>query len=455
MAIQPIKFLVSPSATATNGSKTITVTGNVDCSHVYSGTAIALGTRQVVEAVSGTKPDGSGNSVITLRDSWAEPTTTAKLVAFNTIEGLAEAVRRAREVVQASEAALSGNISYMGDHSAAAGNFPAAPGEGLGSQIYRISIAGTISGRDYKVGELIYYDQYFNQWRSFFDGFGSAAQRHVGNGTADLPDNARLNERLGTAGNLGNAAQRNVMTSPTDTTTPNALMPRGAFGLGQSATRRATQLDDEFVNSFSSTSATWNNSPYPGLDANNQGGAITLKHEDSTYWWNLWFGLGRDEIRFRRIAAGIAGAWRTLYQNSNIVGVVSHSAGMPTGGILYYGENPTGKYLLLADGTGFWWKRVNFSGLVINPAANGNLNTSINCDISQPFSLLDPVISLSAAVCKTSGGQIVYVAKQDSGLPIIVNTGHMPSTSWPYLDTVGTAVITNGYYELSAVGRWY
>lgn len=213
MAIQPIKFLVSPSATATNGSKTITVTGNVDCSHVYSGTAIALGTRQVVEAVSGTKPDGSGNSVITLRDDWTDPTTTAKLVAFNTIEGLAEAIRRAREVVQASEAALSGNVSYMGDHSAATGNFPAAPGEGLGSQIYRISIAGTISEREYKVGELIYYDQYFSQWRSFFDGFGTAAQRNAGTGTADLPDNDQLNLRLGTTGNLGNAAQRNVGTA--------------------------------------------------------------------------------------------------------------------------------------------------------------------------------------------------------------------------------------------------
>ncbi|KOO57275.1 hypothetical protein WH43_14380 [Rheinheimera sp. KL1] len=41
-----------------------------------------------------------------------------------------------------------------------------------------------------------------------------------------------LEWRLGTAGNLGTAAQRNVMTSPTDATTPDALMPRGAFGVG-------------------------------------------------------------------------------------------------------------------------------------------------------------------------------------------------------------------------------
>lgn len=43
---------------------------------------------------------------------------------------------------------------------------------------------------------------------------------------------AALDTRLGTTGNLGTAAQRNAMTSPTDTTTPDALMPRGAFGAG-------------------------------------------------------------------------------------------------------------------------------------------------------------------------------------------------------------------------------
>lgn len=37
------------------------------------------------------------------------------------------------------------------------------------------------------------------------------------------------------AKNLGTAASRNVMTSPTDMETPNALMPRGAFGIGDFA----------------------------------------------------------------------------------------------------------------------------------------------------------------------------------------------------------------------------
>lgn len=41
-----------------------------------------------------------------------------------------------------------------------------------------------------------------------------------------------LNIRLGTTGNLGTAAQRPVMNSPIDAVTPEALMPRGAFGWG-------------------------------------------------------------------------------------------------------------------------------------------------------------------------------------------------------------------------------
>lgn len=103
MAINSIKFITSASATATNGSKTITVTGSVDCRNIYSGSAVFLGTRQVVEAVAGTAPNASGVSTITLRNNWLDPNTTGRLVVFNSIEGLAEAIRRAREITAATE----------------------------------------------------------------------------------------------------------------------------------------------------------------------------------------------------------------------------------------------------------------------------------------------------------------------------------------------------------------
>ncbi len=101
MAVNPIQFLVAQNASITDGTKTITISGNVDCSRVYSGTAIFLGgADNPAEAVSGTSPDGSGNSTITLRNSWSQgDIVNQQLVSFNTNEGLAEAISNVREIV--------------------------------------------------------------------------------------------------------------------------------------------------------------------------------------------------------------------------------------------------------------------------------------------------------------------------------------------------------------------
>lgn len=112
MAVNPIKPITASSATATNGSLTITVFGSVDCSNVYQGTMVHLGGFTPVEAVSGTAVDsGTGNSTITLRSVWPEVTTTARLTAFNSIEGLGQAIQRAQDVVANTAAieALSGS----------------------------------------------------------------------------------------------------------------------------------------------------------------------------------------------------------------------------------------------------------------------------------------------------------------------------------------------------------
>lgn len=101
-------FLKSPSVSITNGTKTLTLTGDVDASFVSSGTAVIItasdGTRyDIVEGVSGSSHNSSGISTITLRDNWSFPTVTAgTMTAFNTIEGLRDAIRRARDI--ASEA---------------------------------------------------------------------------------------------------------------------------------------------------------------------------------------------------------------------------------------------------------------------------------------------------------------------------------------------------------------
>ena len=99
MSSPTIKFIKSASVSVTNGSKIVTLTGSVDTYHVYSGTAIFIGSNQPVEGFSGTTVDGSGNSTITLKDTWTLPTVSDEpLVAFNSNEGLPEAIRRARSI---------------------------------------------------------------------------------------------------------------------------------------------------------------------------------------------------------------------------------------------------------------------------------------------------------------------------------------------------------------------
>lgn len=97
-----LDFLKSASVNVDNGSDTITVTGNVDCSTVYQGTAIFINDFQVVEAVSGTGVNpATGESSIKLRSTWNRPSVTAgTLVGFNSIEGLNSAVTRLNEVIK-------------------------------------------------------------------------------------------------------------------------------------------------------------------------------------------------------------------------------------------------------------------------------------------------------------------------------------------------------------------
>ena len=101
MAVNPVQFLVASNASITDGSKIVNISGNVDCSRVYSGTAVFLGgADNPAEAVSGTSPDGSGNSTITLRNNWSQgDVVNQQMVTFNTNEGLAEAISNVREIV--------------------------------------------------------------------------------------------------------------------------------------------------------------------------------------------------------------------------------------------------------------------------------------------------------------------------------------------------------------------
>lgn len=89
-------FLESASVSIANGSSTVAVTGATDCGQVVSGTAVIID-GILVEGASGTAPDGTGASSITLAKPWAFATKSAvRMIAFNTFEGMVGAIARAR-----------------------------------------------------------------------------------------------------------------------------------------------------------------------------------------------------------------------------------------------------------------------------------------------------------------------------------------------------------------------
>ena len=85
-----IQFLKG-TATVTNGSRTINITG-ANGAFVSIGTAVFINGNPPVEGVEGT------GTTIELRDPWPYATVTGEpFVAFNTLEGLANAIRRLRD----------------------------------------------------------------------------------------------------------------------------------------------------------------------------------------------------------------------------------------------------------------------------------------------------------------------------------------------------------------------
>jgi hypothetical protein len=111
VALNPVNPIESASATATNGSPTISVTGNVDCSFIVPGFVLQLGTRRIVTAISGTAPV-SGTSTITLAANWDQATTTDKLIGWNSYESLPNIVNRIQNAL-ANQTAI-GELSSTG-----------------------------------------------------------------------------------------------------------------------------------------------------------------------------------------------------------------------------------------------------------------------------------------------------------------------------------------------------
>lgn len=184
-------FLTSSLVSLANGSKTVNLTGSVNCSNVVSGTAVYIN-GELFEGVLGTASDPSGNSTITLRNTYTGTSITGgTLVAFNTIEGLRDAIQRARDLSLEFQVGIAENGAqleaflaetqltttqlinqpnfYDTGYVVETTGFTTA-GDGGGAKWQKTATIGTPSQTPAQLGNALFNDSLGFQWRLIYKG---------------------------------------------------------------------------------------------------------------------------------------------------------------------------------------------------------------------------------------------------------------------------------------------
>lgn len=281
MAVNPIQFLVAQNASITDGTKTITVSGNVDCSRVFSGTAVFLGgADNPAEAVSGTSPNGSGVSTITLRNNWSQgDIVNQQLVSFNTNEGLAEAISNVREIVS--------NVSAIED---------------LATQ----GLIKRISDNEYEVVNISAVGE------SLITANDASSQRSV----------------LG----LGSAATRDVTSSNTDATI-GRLMQTGDGGINiiGTTTMLGDMLDPSIPSGLHAYTDSTLNIPFPIAGSDFGTVLVTRRQSAQNQRTLVVFGMEESKsfpITYRTISNTFDSGWQELYHGGNSVNPLDYGLGV-------------------------------------------------------------------------------------------------------------------------------
>lgn len=131
----------------------------------------------------------------------------------------------------------------------------------------------------------------------------------------------------------------------------------------------------------------------------------------------------------------------------DIIGTVSQSGGVPTGAIIERGSNANGKYLKLADGTMFAWKRLTLTAQDIT-AAYGSLYRSA--------SLLSGATALPVTFSETPTFSISAHVADYAVATLIGGTGDANNTPATVYAASGVSLTNRTIYvNVKAVGRWY
>lgn len=199
---------------------------------------------------------------------------------------------------------------------------------------------------------------------------------------ANTAAGARNNLGLGAAALLG--TQANVLDE-----TAGKVLQRGSFGLGGSAVVSNTDWNTHRVAGFYIGSNVANSPPANAafwhsvlvIGGPERGQQIAVSWADPTKWYRRHWTDGTTTPTWT--------GWSLIYDQSNILGTVSQSGGVPTGGLFQSGSNASGKFERKASGTQECWGTISDGR-----TASGTIDLTVNMPIA--FIATDYVVTLTS-----------------------------------------------------------
>lgn len=237
-----------------------------------------------------------------------------------------------------------------------------------------------------------------------------------------------------------------AVTQGADDNTVGRLLQVGDFGLGRSegifSASANLATDFRAATAFGLQTVSDANAGFPTGFAGNTAALVVLRAASGNRGVQVLHGLGSPTtgsdaglaIRaFRN--DGSDGAWQIVYNTHNILGVVSQTAGVPTGALVERGSNANGSYVRFADGTQICTRSVSHD--------LSNLDTQI---WAYPVAFADTPVAAFAGVGTDAAALEAW--GQNGG------TGWAEPGAWHtrHLAVLPAATIT---VQLTATGRWF
>jgi len=146
----------------------------------------------------------------------------------------------------------------------------------------------------------------------------------------------------------------------------------------------------------------------------NQNGYVLCKTVTSDYAIQDYEPVAQGDRYTRVLNNGVWTSWSKNFKQSNIVGTVSQSAGVPTGAVIERGTNVNGEFVKFADGTIDMWQ--------LSPS----MAHAVNTDLVHTWTLPFPVVSVGTGVLglqlRTVNATNSYTQSKGVGALTDVNT---------------------------------